>query len=73
MFLVLVVTDELREFLVRARSGAAIRIIQVLIRDGECSRRRGVPDKGTKEGGGLTPVEMHSRGMSYRKQRLNGQ
>ncbi|XP_031424157.1 twinfilin-2 isoform X1 [Clupea harengus] len=33
MFLVLVVTDELREFLVRARSGSAIRIIQVLIRD----------------------------------------
>lgn len=33
MFLVLVVTDELRKFLVRARSGAAIRVIQVLIRD----------------------------------------
>ncbi|KAG5274272.1 hypothetical protein AALO_G00134250 [Alosa alosa] len=33
MFLVLVVTDELREFLMRARSGTAIRIIQVQIRD----------------------------------------
>lgn len=34
MFLVLVVTEELREFLARARSGAG-RLIQVLIRDGE--------------------------------------
>lgn len=52
MFLVLVVTDELREFLVRARSGAAIRIIQVLIRDGEwSSQRRGGPDQGLKRVG----------------------
>lgn len=34
MFLVLVVTEELREFLARARSGTG-RLIQVLIRDGE--------------------------------------
>lgn len=34
MFLVLVVTDELRQFLVRARSGTG-RLIQVLIRDGK--------------------------------------
>ncbi|XP_063071534.1 twinfilin-2 isoform X2 [Engraulis encrasicolus] len=33
MFLVLVVTDELREILVRARSGPSIRVIQVLIRN----------------------------------------
>ena len=36
MFLVLVVTAELREFLVRARGGA-VRLIQVRIQDGEWS------------------------------------
>lgn len=38
MFLVLIATEELKEFFAKARAGS-VRLIKVAIEDGECPRR----------------------------------
>jgi hypothetical protein len=40
MFLVLIATEELKEFFAKARAGS-IRLIKVIIEDGECPPRAG--------------------------------